>query len=72
MQIGLEIQQNLDVIVSQAKSKRADQEKTLKLPNKYLNIEQGKITIDPSLLYVRVSLILQGQPNIQDYFDYEL
>ena len=72
-QIELATQQNLDInVVSQAKIKRADQEEILKLPKMYLQTGQGKITIDPSLLFVRVSLILQRQTNIPDCFDYEL
>ena len=41
-------------------------------PQKSLKIEHGKITIDPSLLFVIVSLTLERTPNIQDYFDNEL
>ena len=52
-QIGLEKQQNLDnVVVSEAKIKRTDQEKTLKVPKRSLKTGQGKKTIEGSLLFV--------------------
>lgn len=52
-QIGLEKQENLDnVVVSEAKIKRTDQEKTLKVPKRSLKTGQGKKTIEGSLLFV--------------------
>ena len=70
---GSEIQNKLDNDgISQIKIKRSEQVQTLKIPKKPPKIGKDQITVDPTVIFIGMSFILERKPNILDLFAYEL
>ena len=71
--MGEKIQVNLDnVAISEAKIKRKDRITGLDMKVNSVLIDKKPVTVNPNLLFNRLSALAGREENVEKYFDYEL
>ena len=70
--VGRAIHAKLDNCIDDAKIKRADCIRTLQVLHVGVKVDKKLVHIDPSILFTRLTAIVETDDNVADHFEFEV